>query len=382
MPQKSRLERVTLATLIVLTVSFLLAASVFVGRTVRVNNQMNWSFIFFLDLFLVGLPLLLTVGIFTIYRRSYLERYPGRDQQVAWGNYSVQMLLLITMMVVIAAGLIWWDSEASKYLAEREGYLPSLVLGRGSIPLYFSIGRESESVRFPTAMFWWAYLGAVISMVNMIMRRFSIGHLVARSYLNSALRLLYALIAVALFFLAVLVWPEVLGQGGSDPMSKRHLLMLFAFFAGVFPTTITHWVTERLRALLELRVRKPLPLTEILGVDADLVKFLNDEGVWSVVDLAARNPGALAASIHVDTAIVENWQRQAQLLDELGDIEIIKHFRQLGINDWGDLAILRDLEVGNLELDDFTSPPDESGGISPVLIRVLKEKARDRPATS
>lgn len=369
-----------LVTGITFSVLFLLltAVTVYVIWTAREINAMGWPFIFFLILFAIGLPIFLTFGVFSVYRHSYVNQYPDRLHQVEWNRYIIQMLTLITVLSVIVAALVWRDSEASRYFAEHpspgQNIKPSLVLGRGSIPLYFSIGRESKPVFFPTAMFWWAYIGSITSIIQMILRRFSIGHLVAKSYLNSALRVILSMIATALIFVAAQVWPESFSQNESNLLDNWHMLMLVAFFAGVFPDSIIRWVTTRIRKWLKLGGSEFLPLTEIQGIDPELVTFLNDEGIWSVVDLATCDQEALAANIHMDRETIEIWQKQARLLAELGDKETVEHFRKLGINDWCDLTILEDISIEKIKLDDLLNAPSDSSKVSPVLIRVLKKK--------
>jgi hypothetical protein len=323
------------------------------------------------------------------------------------------MAFLITAMVIVSTGLVYRDSGASCYFAhvrkangcnfypsfskenvnisandeepqwklnlctnkvkQQWKIRPSLVLGKGSMALYFSVGEVSEAVRFPTAIFWWAYLGALISTLGLVMRRFIIGHLVPRSYLDSALRFIYAITASAALYLAFQAWPEVLTISNSNLFDKRHLLMLFSFFAGMYPRTILNWIIRELRQILDLRGRKPLPLTEIQGIDLEMATFLYEEGVWSLTDLATRDPASLAENIHVDEKLVSNWNKQAKLFIQLGDRKTIDQFRRLGFNDWDDLAVLSDTDV-ILNLDDFIKLPDASNEMSPVIVKVLKQK--------
>jgi len=159
-------------------------------------------------------------------------------------------------------------------------------------------------------------------------------------------------------------------------MDSRYLLMLFAFLAGLFPVTITRWITGWLRSFLELDGRQSLPLTEINGIDPETATYLNDEGIWTIVELEAGEPAVLAARLHLDPELVTYWQSQASLLVELGDADTVKHFRRLGINEWSDLAILDQITVDDLTIHDLLQAP-KAKGISPVLIQVLKAKARN-----
>lgn len=219
-------------------------------------------------------------------------------------------------------------------------------------------------------------IGVWISMLGSIMRRYTIEHLVARTYLHGAMKILYAMIASALFFLAVLAWPETLGQAEIDPVAKRHLLVLFAFFAGMFPSTIIQWIERKLRVQLNLGGVMQFQLTEIQGLDPDLATFLYEEGVWSINDLASRNPDELAESIHLDRDLIMDWQKQARLIKELGDKNLVERFRRLGINDWDDLAVLSGINV-KTKLSDLTKTADTSQEISPLLIKILKQKFQE-----
>ena len=69
-----------------------------------------------------------------------------------------------------------------------------------------------------------------------------------------------------------------------------------------------------------------------------MATFLYEEGVWSLTDLAARDPASLAENIHVDENLVRNWNKQAKLLIQLGDRKTIEQFRRLGFNDWDDFV--------------------------------------------
>ena len=389
--------------IVAVIVLLLLIVSVYIGWTTSCKNEMEWPFILLLLAVVVGLPLLLTIGIFSVYRKSYIARNPSSAQHVDWNNYTLQMAFLITVMVIITTGIIYQDSNSSCYFAAvrkangcrfypsiSNGEInlcdndlkpswnmrPSLAMGRGSMALFFSIGADSVAVRFPTAMFWWAYLGAFISTVGLVMRRFVIGHLVPRSYLDSALRFIYAIIATAAFYIAFQVWPELFTQSNSDLINKKYLLMLFALFAGMFPKTIIDWITRRLRKYLDMGGQISLPLSEVQGIDSEMTTFLYEEGIWSLTDIATRDPALLAESIHVDDKLVSNWNKQAKLLIELGDRKTIEYFRKLGINDWDDLAVLSDTDVV-IGLDDLIKLPDESNEISPVLIKVLKQKFKN-----
>lgn len=354
---------------------------IFLDLKIHNDNQMDWLYISLLNLAILGVPLFLTAGIFSAYQKSYLNRYPKQKKHVDWGNYVLPMSLFVGISVILMIGLLRYDAQGSVYFAEEEttsvrNVLPSLVLGRASIPLYFAVGGNYASIRFPTAIFWAALIGVWISMLGSIMRRYTIEHLVARTYLHGAMKILYAMIASALFFLAVLAWPETLGQAEIDPVAKRHLLVLFAFFAGMFPSTIIQWIERKLRVQLNLGGVMQFQLTEIQGLDPDLATFLYEEGVWSINDLASRNPDELAESIHLDRDLIMDWQKQARLIKELGDKNLVERFRRLGINDWDDLAVLSGINV-KTKLSDLTKTADTSQEISPLLIKILKQKFQE-----
>jgi hypothetical protein len=187
------------------------------------------------------------------------------------------------------------------------------------------------------------------------------------------------MITTALIFVAFHAWPVSLGQINDKLIENWHILSLLAFFVGIFPNTIIQWVTIRVRKILKLSGSDSLPLLEVQGIDSALLHILNDEGIWSVVDLATRDSEALAVDIHMDSQTVENWQRQAKLLVELHDKETVEHFRKLGINDWSDFVILENIEIEDITLDDLVNPPPNSGQVSHVLIHILKDKmARTR----
>ena len=364
---------------IVVYIFILIGALVSINIRIFSDNKMDVLYIAILDAAILGLPLFMTAGIFSAYRAAYLLQHKDRAEHVAWSNYMAQMALFILVVTIVEIFLLRYDSKASVYFAAKEtastskSVLPSLVLGRSSIPLYFAVGGNYESVRIPTAMFWVAMLGAFVSILGTIMRRFVIEHLVARTYLHSTTQILYAMIASAIFFIAAQAWPEVLGQENSDPIARRNLLLLFAFFSGMFPYAIFHWVTRQLREKLNLGGKASLSLVEIQGIEPEIESFLYEEGIWSINDLASRKPRLLAKNIHLSEGLVTHWRDQARLITELGERELVERFRKLGINDWNNLEVLSGVDT-NIELDHLTKAPGEPNEISPVLISVLKLK--------
>lgn len=372
---KNNPEKLVTTLSFVALLVLLVTVSIYVAQTAITANRMGAPFIFFLLLFAIGIPLFITFGVFSIYRHNYIQEHPERADQVAWNKYLVHMVTLIGVMALTAALLIWRDSAASEYFAQKSGILPSLVLGRGSLPLYFSSGKPYKAIFYPTTMFWWAYLGAITNITQIILRRYSTGHLVAKSYLFSALRVIISMFAAALIFAAFHAWPYSFGSMEDNLVENWHILSILAFFAGVFPNSVIYWVNLQTRKILKIGGRDNLPLTEIQGIDAALVHILNDEGIWTVTDLAYRSAKSLAADIQIDTETVRNWQNQAKLLAQLKNKRTIKHFGSLGIHSWDDLIILRDMDIPKAAPEDLLNPPNKDEPVPPALLYLLQQKS-------
>lgn len=385
-------------TIIITTIVVILICTVYIAYTTLSLNGIELPYLVFLLLFVIGLPVFLTYGVYSIYAHFYISdadeistAYRAqRQQHVSLRHYTLEMSILVLMMVVIATGFIWRDSEGSHHWGERLDASHAFVMGRGSLPLYISSGSlrqtndegqtrtipNEEGYFIPTGMFWMAYIGASIVIMNTIFQRFVVRHLVPRTYFNAALRFFTSMVAAALIFLAVSAWPGITEAQMSDlTMSPEPgaLLLLLAFFAGMFPQTIIQWIVYRVRNVLRLRHDNEIAITEIIGISDEMAVFLHDEGIWSLVDLARRDPDRLAARIHIDNDVVREWQCQAQLLLELGSPELIDKFHKLGINDFDDLAALSLPDDQTLTVDDFN--PTETDKISIVTLRVLAAKA-------
>jgi hypothetical protein len=380
---------------IAITSLFLVGIFVFIGRMIATRNQMEWPFILLVEAFVLATPLFLTAGIFSAYRRFYLSEYPDRQAHVSWNDYVLPMAIFILTVTIITTGIVFWDSRASAYYAEKlsesqgRNVAPSLIVGRSSVPIGLTlkgswqvIGNERQyvieetTIRVPTTIFWFAYIGALVSIVSSIMYRFVIKHLISRTYLNSTLRVLYAMVATLLLYIFVQAWPEFVGQTNVDPLEKSHMVVLFAFLAGMFPWETIQRIAGRLRSMLGLGGRLQLPLTEIQGIDSTVAVFLNEEGVWSVADLAARSPVDVAQSTHLDPRVVGKWHNQARLYVQLGDLQVIRRLRRLGINEWDDLAFLEDVEI-EVRPDELTRFVSEGRQLSTVLFKVLQKKYQE-----
>ncbi len=324
------------------------------------------------SLLVSAVPIALTFMTYFVYRRYYIAEITSGKQyrtkqkitkhrkntgRIAVGMLTsvtmvLEMSLLILVMSLIASVLIYYDIDASMQISP----VPRLYWGSGALPTYFYTDMTTLPIpiSFPTMMLWMTYLGAMVSTLLMIFHRFAVQHLVPRTYFNAALKYLFGMFAVVLVYLLFKATPEFFGLNTDEVTPQTaSILLLLGFFAGMLPMNTIQIVVRRIGAWIGAGQDHELSVTLIQGIDAQMAMFLNEEGVWSLVDLAQRDSEKLAARIHVDSEVIEHWKNQARLLLLLGTQENIEHFRKLGITSIEHLCALHDVDLSELKAQDF-----------------------------
>lgn len=401
LPEAQHLHRITFDNVVTWSI-FAIVLLISIACTLVISSRLSArGFIpMLVSLLVSAVPFALTFLTYFVYRRYYINEVAGskqylnlitkrrtrstesirqeRERHVDIGNYVLEMSLLIVIMSLISSVLIYYDILATMRLSRT----PALYWGAGVIPTYFYTGTNTppHPIFFPTMMLWMTYLGAMASTLLMIFQRFTVQHLVPRTYFNAALKYLFGMFASALLYLLFKATPEFFGLNTAEVTPQTaSMLLLLGFFAGMLPMNTIQIVVRRIGAWIGAGQDYELPVTLIQGINAQMAMFLNEEGIWSLVDLAQRDPEKLSARVHVDSEVIVHWKEQALLLLMLGTQENIEHFRKLGITSLAHLKALRDVDLSDLKAQDFCTPPTE-GQPSLALLAVLKTAAQNLEA--
>ncbi|MCB9451550.1 MAG: hypothetical protein H6672_08925 [Anaerolineaceae bacterium] len=365
-----------------------------------VDRALNQEyFIDVIGLFLIVIvffPLMLTFGVFMVYRATYstrtyidmnsssmtLTEQQRREEQqwnyvinkaLDWRRYLMSLCLLNMFITIIGGYLLVSDIVSSD----------GLYFGVSTVPLVYMTTVEgdinaSNTVGIPGSVLWLGMAGYLFQYLESTRRRFVSRNLVPRFYLMSAFRLLQVMLAVVVGFLAINI---------IIPNPPADLVLLTAFVIGLFPMQILAPVVGEVRQRLGMQVTTQLPITMINGIDSTLESLLQEENIDSVQLLATTNVDIIHKRTRIPVRALLNWQRQARLFNVLGTQTLIDRFARIGINDFDDLGVLA-AAIGSLPDDpekreafqnDFTSAmliksDEESMGTDAfwrVLIQVL-----------
>jgi len=317
------------------------------------ENAFDNQFIGLTWIVLVFMPLMLTFGVFIVYRATYATQSPLNaahtsahspdddprpeeekqqwskviNKAVDWHRFLMPLCLLNMFITLIGGFLLNADISSTG----------DFWFGAYTLPLVFmnniqdvSITAEN-TVGVPSSLFYLGLVGFMFQFLESTRRRYVSRNLVPRFYLISSFRILQVLIGVVAVYLFLQIFITEL---------PRELALLSAFLVGMFPLQILSPVLDSTRARLGMDVSKGLPLTLINGVDSTLESLLQEENIDSVQILATTSIDDMHKRTAIPKAALHNWQRQALLFNVLGTEELIHRFARIGINDFDDLAIL------------------------------------------
>jgi hypothetical protein len=298
-------------------------------------------YFFLIWLGMVWLPLLLTIGVFVVYRNTYRHRFTDptssaidRDNEwqtviskaLEWKRFALPLSFFSLFVTVIPIFLLSNDISAFE-LASGEGRF----IGAAYLPLL--------DVDISTTVFYFGYLGFIIYFLETTRRRYVSRNLVPHFYMTSAFRFLYVTIIIPVFvvFFTNSVTPLIEGQptGLDNPY-----LLIASFVVGMFPLQLLAPIIESVRKRLGMASYDQLSITIIQGIDNTIESLLQEENIDSVQVLAMTNKQEIHQRTAIPEKVIAEWQNQAKLYHVLGTEELIRRFARIGINDFDDLKIL------------------------------------------
>lgn len=316
--------------------------------TVKEVQLANPAFVALTWVIIVFFPLMLTFGVFIVYRSTYSTRaYLNIDEDKSeenlteeetqwnsvinraldWHRFLLPLSLLNMFITVITGLLLYIDIQTTG----------SFWLGATTLPLVVidDIGvvdiTTNNTIGIPGSVFYLGLIGFLFQFLESTRRRYVSRNIVPRFYLISAFRVLQVMMVVVIVFLAV----QIL-----IPDPPLEVTLLAAFLVGMFPLQVVTPVLESTRARLGMDVAKGLPITLINGIDSTLESLLQEENIDSVQILATTQVEELHKRTAIPKAALADWRSQARLFNALGTEVLIHRFARIGINDIDDLGIL------------------------------------------
>jgi hypothetical protein len=333
------------ATTIAVAVGSYLLVALFVGVMLALNGiELNRiPTVILLAMLVIGAPLLLTVGIFASYRVTYKrEASKGKvlggaiEEVMAWRRYALPISFLLCLMTLSIGILVIEDLAYTSPL--RFG--PRLfVPGAWSAPLV-QVG-TSTTVEISSIFLYWAYLGYLVSLLGVMYIRYTSRNLVPAFYLAATIRWVYVTIAVLVVYLAVGTGTGLLGEGASI-FSDDRLMVLLAFVVGLSPQDWIERIVKTVRRRFGGTDSDRLPLSLVNGIDDTLQAYLQEANIDSLQTLATQSNTQIYQATKIPRDTIADWQKQAWLLNALGNMKIIERFRRLSINDIEDIEVLKE----------------------------------------
>jgi len=324
-----------------------------------------------LSLLVTFLPGLVIVLAFAAYRSFYRGSSEGRRSDrriVTWRRYSIPLMILMCITTIFLAAFLYEDLVYSSDIYDGGGF----AFGVFVFPLHY--GETKLSI--PSTIFWAGYVGYLMSLTGITLKRITTNNLVPHFYIASSYGLLKSLVAAVLIFLMIDALPgmfkadDVSFTGGVNPS----LAILIAFTAGATADDVIKWVISVTRRIFGRNVPDPLPLSLVQGIDPTMEAFLHDEGIDSIQALATVPIGHVAQKVGIPEETVRDWQSQAVFLRNFTSPVLAEHFHRIGINEVVDLKDLDNDEVTKAlatlkKKDDLGSEE-----VNKVLVKVLKSE--------
>lgn len=243
-------------------------------------------------------------------------------------RYAIPLSLLVSTILLVSGGVLYWDASYG-----FPGFGKS----------WLTVG---NFVAFPSSVVEWGFFGAIIYILQDMLRRYSALDLTPRFYFLSTIRIILAITASLLLFSLVQAGPSPLVKlyfrefgtkfeiaapaDGSNPNTLFWLLLL-SFTAGMFPvktiasitTVVGNWLSERLSKLpmgigpfFKSTKDYNIPLSYL--VTSEVGERFREEGIYNVQDFAASEIKELARRTPYNIAKLIDWQDRAMLLSMLG----------------------------------------------------------------
>ncbi len=250
----------------------------------------------------------------------------------------------------------------------------SVVSCIGLVLLFFSTEIGLPDGEFPTVMlaevefpqkgsrvvFAMAFLGAYLSGLQHIYRRYSAGDLSATLYFGFSMRIIFAaVVAVVLYNAFAALSGGVAASGGIT----ANIWPALAFLIGIFPQRGMRYLSDKVPMLGQTHdpTVRPAPLEMIEGIESHDVLRLEEIGIDTCYDLATADFVPLLLKTPYSARQLIDWILQAKLCVYFGDG--VKELRRFGIRTLVDLEALTPEEIDTL--------PQETSVTSTVLIRAV-----------
>ena len=367
-------------------------------NTVPYSNEMLFGAIV---LFVLFFPLL-----FAVYRKiiikknerevSYNEELFGKWIDVSYKRFAIPISLLVSFILLIAGGLIYWDSaygQFDKDLRQVAGYGMSWLMVGNYLVL-------------PSCVIEWSFLGALIYILQDMLRRYISFDLTPRFYFLSIVRLIMAISAAIVLYAVVqandqlydfsfsnggILISKVELRGAGEKLNKIFWILPICFIAGMFPvqaiasikTATTNWLSNKLSNLpgrfgKAFQEKKSYIDLSYL-VPPEMAERFREEGIYSVQDFAYAETLDLARQLPYNIGKIIDFQDQAMLLcsigianleeKEDGSISAFEILSKNGVSKFSDLYYLYQLSKNPDELNEIRTQIK-----SPILFKILSIK--------
>jgi hypothetical protein len=238
----------------------------------------------------------------------------------------------------------------------------SVIVAFGLALLLFSIEIGLLGGEFPTfalaavdfpqkgsrIVFAMAFLGAYLSGLQHIYRRYSVNDLSPTLYYGLAMRIMLAAIVAVILFNA---YSALAGTSTSDSGITADIWPALAFMIGIFPQRGLRWMSDKnpmLAQTADPAVRQA-PLEMIEGIESHDVLRLEELGIDNCYDLATADFIPVLLKTPYSARQLIDWILQAKLCMYFGDD--VKDLRRIGIRTIMDLHALKEDEVAALPHD-------------------------------
>ena len=238
----------------------------------------------------------------------------------------------------------------------------SIIVGFGLAMLFFSVELGLVDAEFPAfaiagvdfpqrgsrIVFAMAFLGAYLSGLQHVYRRYAANDLSPTLYYGLAMRIILAAIVAVIIYNA---YTALAGTSESDSGITANIWPALAFLIGIFPQRGLRWMSDRTPMLSQASdpAVRPAPLEMIEGVEAHDVLRLEELGIDNCYDLATADFVPVLLKTPYSARQLIDWILQAKLCVYFGDS--VKELRRLGIRTILDLDALGEEEIVNLPLE-------------------------------
>ena len=362
------------------------------------------------EMLLVGIFLiaLLFPFLFAVYRKAFMrkkamEPYDNNgsstDQlivEISIERFAIPISSLVTTILLLGGGLLYWDISKNRLY---DKYLPGYGMS------WLEIGNY---IAFPIFILEWSLLGALIFILQDMLKRYITFDLTPRFYCLSTIRIILAISASFLVY-AVIQAIEPFFELKFDtfgisleklnPSSKNQInifwLIPICFTAGMFPVHFIRSITDSVKTwFLDILSNFPGSFGKIFQnknyniylsriVPREAVDRLREEAIYTVHDLATADTLNLARQTPYNMAKLIDWQDQAMFICTLGKVNteksisesnsVLEIFIQNGISRFSDLYYLYRLSADSKAFKKITQQVKEV----PLLLYVLMQKGKE-----